>query len=313
MTEIIFLIQLESHSDIERIMYLEKKYDNKKIISLDYRTHKILDKHKISHEISDSYLTQTERKTVDDYSVKITSEWYDEEKIKKFLTYRDVNLGSLIEMEVWQYLTPIFKSALEIQKIIEKETPQKIFTYSTMNDYISKICKKHTLDLIILEQCIEPSLHYDIINVKYNIGKIPISFNLSRKNFLYIKNITEKIILTIFNLEAKQINKKKSILLLDFNPMLYDVLLREISKIDKQVLLLNQRRPAIWNLTSFNIVRNSNCKILRLEKDWIKGSDGGRKDGRNFDDVKTTTVVFPESVVGSLLYSKHVLILLAVQ
>jgi Transglutaminase-like superfamily/Domain of Unknown Function with PDB structure (DUF3857) len=48
-------------------------------------------------------------------------------------------------------------------------------------------------------------------------------------------------------------------------------------------------------------------KILRLEKDWIKGSDGGRKDGRNFDDVKTTTVVFPESVVGSLLYSKHVL------
>lgn len=48
-------------------------------------------------------------------------------------------------------------------------------------------------------------------------------------------------------------------------------------------------------------------KILKLEKDWIKSSDGGRKDGRNFDDVKTTTIVFPEVVVGSLLYSKHVL------
>lgn len=53
--------------------------------------------------------------------------------------------------------------------------------------------------------------------------------------------------------------------------------------------------------------RLPNGKILKLEKDWIKGSDGGRKDGRNFDDVKTTTVVFPEVVVGSLLYSKHVL------
>ena len=31
MTEIIFLIQLESDSDIEHISYLEKKHDNKKI------------------------------------------------------------------------------------------------------------------------------------------------------------------------------------------------------------------------------------------------------------------------------------------
>ncbi len=46
-------------------------------------------------------------------------------------------------------------------------------------------------------------------------------------------------------------------------------------------------------------------KILHLKKDWIKTSDGGRQDGRNFDDESSTTIVFPQVVVGSRLYSKH--------
>ncbi len=46
-------------------------------------------------------------------------------------------------------------------------------------------------------------------------------------------------------------------------------------------------------------------KILNLKKDWIKTSDGGRQDGRNFDDESSTTIVFPQVVVGSRLYSKH--------
>jgi hypothetical protein len=48
-------------------------------------------------------------------------------------------------------------------------------------------------------------------------------------------------------------------------------------------------------------------KIIQLESDWIKKSEEGKTDGRNFDDQKTTTVVFAQVVVGSRLYSKHVL------
>jgi hypothetical protein len=48
-------------------------------------------------------------------------------------------------------------------------------------------------------------------------------------------------------------------------------------------------------------------KILQLTPDWIKTSAEGKTDGRNFDDQKTTTVVFAQVVVGSRLYSKHVL------
>ncbi len=48
-------------------------------------------------------------------------------------------------------------------------------------------------------------------------------------------------------------------------------------------------------------------KILNLEKDWVKTSTDGNKDGRSFDDEISTTIVFPQVVVGSRLYSKHVL------
>lgn len=48
-------------------------------------------------------------------------------------------------------------------------------------------------------------------------------------------------------------------------------------------------------------------KIIQLAPDWIKKSGEGNTDGRNFDDQKTTTVVFAQVAVGSRLYSKHVL------
>lgn len=265
MTQTIFLIELDSDSDIQQIKSYNKKHNDAKIIALNYLTHKILDRHNINHDVGDYYLDNADLTVIDDYSIKTTSEWYDDQKIKTLLTFDDINLGSLIEVEIWQYLTPIYKTALQITKIIEKDNPKKIISHTNLNDFVNKICRKRGIDAILSDPQTEPSLHYDVINIKYNLGKIPISFNLSRKNFLHLKNIIEKINLSFFNLESK-INKKKSILLLDFNPVLYDVLLDELSGIDKNVLLLNQRRPAIWNLHSLNIIRNSKCKITRLER-----------------------------------------------
>ncbi len=48
-------------------------------------------------------------------------------------------------------------------------------------------------------------------------------------------------------------------------------------------------------------------KELRLAKDWIKHTRSGENDGRSFSDEQTAVVVFPHVMVGSRLYSKHVL------
>lgn len=49
----------------------------------------------------------------------------------------------------------------------------------------------------------------------------------------------------------------------------------------------------------------TNGKSLRLAPDWIKRSEGEKKNGRHFDDKTTTTVVFPQVEIGSRLRSKY--------
>ena len=76
------------------------------------------------------------------------------------------------------------------------------------------------------------------------------------KKFL---NFFETIIHKFFNLKVNPDSyNTKSILLLDFNPIIYESLFKELSNIKKNIILLNQRRPAIWNMESLKIIRNGN-------------------------------------------------------
>ena len=84
--------------------------------------------------------------------------------------------------------------------------------------------------------------------------------------FLQIKRIGEKIIHFTFNSKKKLDTTKKSILVLDFNIVQYNELLKELSSLDKQILLLNQRRPVIWNLQSLRIFKKNRCTILNLSE-----------------------------------------------
>ena len=49
----------------------------------------------------------------------------------------------------------------------------------------------------------------------------------------------------------------------------------------------------------------TNGKLLQLAPDWIKRSEGEKKNGRHFDDKTTTTIVFPQVEIGSRLRSKY--------
>ena len=61
-----------------------------------------------------------------------------------------------------------------------------------------------------------------------------------------------------------ELNKRKNILLLDFNPERYEHLLLELSKLNHNIILLNQRRPAVWNKNSLKIIRKTNTFVINL-------------------------------------------------
>jgi len=264
MNTAIFLI--EGNVDVLKIKNDMATYDICKLFALNYESHKILIENDLKHEIAENYLSNEDRKKIDDDSIRITSTWYDNHAIKDLITFEEINLGSLIEMELLHYFVKIYGNAITINKIIEKESSVHIVSYTSLNDYVERICRQKNIHVISHAQAQSPSLQFDKLNIKYNLGSYPVSITISRKTFMKIRKIVVKTTNLFFKLKPnlKLIRNRKSILLLDFNPVQYDLLMKELSSLNKNIILLNQRRPAIWNLQSFKIIKNSNCKIIDL-------------------------------------------------
>lgn len=262
---IIFII--ETLSDLDKVKTTIQEHNNVKIFSLNYLTHSTLERNKISHEIGEAYLTENDNKIIDDYTINTTINWSTHNPMKNLLIFDGINLASLLELEFILYFSTIYRSLITIIRIIEKEKPHLVIAATYLNDFIQRICKTKNIQVIVLERIEQPSLLFDKINIKFNLLSLPISFHISRISFMKIKKFLESAINFIFgfNPNMKSV-MKKSILLLDFNPVIYEDLMKELSKLDKNILLLNQRRPAVWNLRSLQIIKNSKCKIINLSQ-----------------------------------------------
>ena len=96
-----------------------------------------------------------------------------------------------------------------------------------MKETIIPFCDKIKFEIIRSSKI--QDIVYDEIQIKFNLGKLPISFNISRKNYLKLKKVCEKVIVKIYNLSPITENKK-SVLLTEINPNEYEYLINELSK-----------------------------------------------------------------------------------
>jgi len=258
---IIIVNNIDNVSQLNKIIL---QYPNSKIFSLNYFTHNKLFKNSIEHEIGDNYLTSIDKKIIDNQTIDTASNWYLNQNFKNFLMFDGINLASLIEMELFDYFSKVYKTALSIIRIIENKNPTTLIDMTDYGDLIQQICNAEKIDCIQIHDIKHTSTYFDKINIKHNIGSLPISITISKNNYKKIKNFVEKITKQFLKLSQNFNSEKKSILLLDFNPIQYDLLLKELSNSDKNILLLNQRRPAVWNLQSFNIIRKLGNNIINL-------------------------------------------------
>lgn len=264
MKKIIFLLdEVDSNYNLATIF---KKYNISKSFSLNYHAHRIFEKNRISHELADSLLTEEDKTFIDQNASLTTTNWYNNPIMKNFLIFDNIKLPELIEFELILYFLSVYRKAFSLYRVIEHEKPEMIVCSTFLNDFVKRICDERKIELVTIDQKREPSLQYDKINVKYNLGKFPISITISRKLYLKTKKISEKLTHFLFDVNLKSISKSdKSLLLLDFNPVQYNKLFFELSKLNRNILLLNQRRPAIWNFESLQIIKKSKCKIIQLE------------------------------------------------
>ena len=257
---------IENLNDIKIIKKQLETYPNLKIFTLNYNTHKLLEKNNISHEIGEYHLTKVDKSSINQMATNITLNWWKNNEIQKILTIDNIPIPEFIEMELFQYILSIFKTAKTIIRIIENVSPNEILSVTNLNPFVQSICNDLNLKFQSLSNGEILSLHYDRINIKYNIGPVPLSITTSRKKYKKIKNFTEKLSQKSFRLAPeKKYSKNDSVLLLEFNPVMYESLIHELGKLGKNIFLLNQRRPAVLNKKSLKILKKSNCKIIDLE------------------------------------------------
>lgn len=266
MNESIVLFLVDESIDLDMLKSKVQEFKNIKIISYDYYVDKSLNNFGLKHNKIEDYLDKNDQNVIDQKVIELSTNWYKHSSLQQFLEYENINLGSLIEIEYTKYFFHILKKFIGTLRVIKKERPSIIITSSILSKMLQTI-SKDTIKIISISTTKEkvPELFFDKIEIKFNLATKPITLQISRKNFLTIKRFVEKISSRIFNLKPIFNNPKGSILLLDFNPLVYGKLISEITNVDKQVVLLNQRRPAITNFKSLRIVKNSNCKVLLLD------------------------------------------------
>ena len=236
-----------------------------KIISFDYEAHKKLEGLGIKHFFVEEYITEKDEINIDNKTVELTTGWYLHSELIKSLKYNEMNIGSLLEIELIWYFFEFLKRTIGMIRVIEKEKPKKIFG-AFLSGCIESVCKDKTIEIIKHKSKKKTELFFDSIEIPIGIRGRIISIKVSRKNFSRIKKILAGLINKIYRIKPNfhDLKTKKTILLLDYNPILYTKLLESLSNSKHNVFLLNQRRPAIWNYKSLQIIKNSKCKIIEL-------------------------------------------------
>ena len=258
---VIFLVQ--NGTDFSKLENTIKKFPVHTVYSLDYESHKLLERKKITHKIGEDVLTSADFDAIDLSAINCKKNCF--ESYKEILTIENIFLAELFEHELFFYLIRQFLNVHVILKVLEKEYTETVIDFTNVGDYVKKITNFKKIKHIHFGIIKPPSLYHDNVRINFNLYKIPMNFELSRKTFSRIKKPIQRLTSEIYDLEPNSQNKK-NILLLNFDPLQYEELLMEFKKENINFLLLNLRKPVITNKKSLDIIKNSKSKIVDLNK-----------------------------------------------
>ena len=266
MTKIYFLKNFEEK-------FKGKIEDSALVYPLDYKSLYILKNNKIKFDLIDNFLNDNDRKELFQTCRNIWNEFTNISK--KELEYNNFNVLQAIDRnEIQEYLMELYSISLVIKKIIDKFSPEVIFAPKSIIEIIKQ--QKYDIKLIEFYDDQEGELSFDYVNVRKKIGILEINSKISRSQFKTIKNF-----LQIFNKIAywnnNFNNNLKKILLLEFDPELYENLIIQIKKCGYVPVLVNFRKPAISSMASLNSLKRTqsvifNPKMLRINKNELNGT-----------------------------------------
>lgn len=259
------VILIGNISDLAVIPNELLKDNTVKIFSLSLDAHRELELKKIKHKVADELLSQEERFKIFDKMIELRS-WYSRLPSNDY-ELEGVNILEIFDTQEFQsFLMPKLINFAIIDKIIRLESPKKIITAGSLSELVQPFINNEDIELKIFQNKTENNLFWDKITIKFNIGRTPLAFTISRKNYLRIKNFIETMAGFIYNFWFDfRRSKKKCTVFLEFNPESFSNLLLAMKNYDGNTILINQRRSPIWSKKSLEIIRKSKCKILKID------------------------------------------------
>ena len=267
------LILVEHNVDFSNF----QNYSDSKFISFDIIAHKKLQNLDITNYLIEDYISEDDQSIIDEKTIQICYQWYKQESISKYLEYDGVNLGWLLEIELFSYIVQSIKKFVGILRLLQKENPTEIYCSEFLSSMINEI---YTNNNIIFKNIPAPPnslLYFDNVEIPVNIGSKLFSIKISRNTALKFKKFMENFFNFFLNykINLKKLESKNNLLFLDFNPTLYKKMFNEFSKTNLNIILLNERRPAVFNYSGFKLLKELNCKIIVLED--LVDSDTNKK------------------------------------
>ena len=181
---------LYSILDLETIPKDFLKDKHVKIFSFNLDVHTKLQSLNINHELADDFLSLDERLNIFDQMIKFRL-WHSQVS-NDDCNLEGMNLLKMIDSNEFQsYVMPNLINLVIIKKIIKKEKPTKIIATNQLSKIIKSIIPDNKIETKFFENKLESNLLWNKITVKYNFGGFPLTFHLSRKKFLKIKNFLE--------------------------------------------------------------------------------------------------------------------------
>ena len=283
---------LESKSDYEKIK--RQKDDNFQIITFDFGLHNVFKKKSIQHIISDEFLSQNELLSIQNSAFRL-SDWYNENEIKEHLSYKGVNLGSLIQGEFINILVNFLKRFLECSNIIKKYNSDTFFFCSGIT---FEIMKQFSVNVKKISNMYSEKLFFplDSLKIKTRIGikNYSVEIDVSQNIFKKLKKITEK---TSSMISKKSDKNVKTILVSEFNTLIYKSLFLKMPEFKLNFVFFNRRQPTIWNLKSLSVIKKSKVVIeneTTLMNKKIKDNlqKGKKFVEKNIDDLFKNNIFF---------------------
>jgi len=232
------------------------------IITLDYGSHMMLERNNLIHISSDNFLTKNDLTLIQEKSYYF-ARWSVDEDIKDSLIYNGINIGKLPYIEFHYELVQFLKKVVSIKRIMDTHLKKDVYC----SNEVRKILDLFLENVKILEsESVDQKIFlYDRIRAPLNFFGLSTSFYISKKKYVFLRNLVERISSYYINRKNKKFrNTNKQNLLVECDT----IRITDLLKADKNscFTIYNRRRPSIWNFKSFITLKNSKVHILNGEE-----------------------------------------------